>query len=64
MAQKYRELTKKEAQMDEFLTNFDDNKRKETEQLYSTRKSILNYLELTSKVIKMRYLYHIGLNEN
>ncbi len=51
MAQKYRELTKKEAQMDEFLNNFDENKSKETEQLYSTRRSILNYLELSSKAI-------------
>jgi hypothetical protein len=51
MAQKYRELTKKEAQMDEFLNGFEDSKRKETEQLYSTRRSILNYLELSSKAI-------------
>jgi hypothetical protein len=52
MAQKYRELTKKEAQMDEFLNSFDENKKKETEQLYSTRRSILNYLELSSKAIE------------
>jgi hypothetical protein len=52
MAQKYRDLTKKEAQMDEFLNNFEENKRKETEQLYSTRRSILNLLELTSKAIE------------
>ena len=51
MAQKYRELTKKEAQMDEFLNNFEENKKKETEQLYTTRKSILNYLEMSSKAI-------------
>jgi hypothetical protein len=51
MAQKYRELRKREIQMDEFLNNFDDNKKSEIDSLYSTRKSIVNYLELISRVI-------------
>lgn len=50
MAQKYRELKKREIQMDEFLNNFDENKKSEIDQLYSTRKSIVNFLELISKV--------------
>ena len=51
MAQKYRELRKREIVMDEFLGNFDSNKENETEQLYNTRKAIVNYLESISKVI-------------
>lgn len=50
MAQKYKELKKREMQMDEFLSNFEETRRNETEQLYNTRKSIVNYLELISKV--------------
>ena len=50
MAQKYRELRKREIVMDEFLSNFDTNKENETEQLYNTRKAIVNYLESISKV--------------
>lgn len=52
MAMKYRELTKKEAQMDEFLQSFDESKKKETEQLYNTRKAILTHLELISKAVE------------
>lgn len=52
MAQKYKELRKREIQMDEFLNNFDENKRNETEQLYSTRKAVVNYLELISKAVE------------
>ena len=37
--------------MDEFLSNFDENKQNETEQLYNTRRTIVNYLESISKVI-------------
>ena len=51
MAQKYRELRKREIQMDDFLTNFDENKRAETESLFTTRKTIVNLLELTSKAV-------------
>ncbi len=47
---KYRELKKREAQMDDFLENFDETKRNESEQLQSTRRHILNLLELISKV--------------
>lgn len=36
--------------MDEFLNNFEDTKRNETEQLYNTRKTIINYLEQIGKV--------------
>lgn len=55
IAQKYRELRKREIVMDEFLTNFEENKENETEQLYSTRKAIVNYLEMISKsVTKMK----------
>jgi hypothetical protein len=36
--------------MDEFLSNFETNKETETEQLYNTRKAIVNYLESISKV--------------
>lgn len=50
MAQKYRELRKREKQMDEFLSNFDDTKKNEIDQLYNTRKSIVYNLELISKV--------------
>ena len=50
MAQKYRELKRREIQMDEFLNNFDENKKSEIDQLYSTRKSIVNFLDLISKV--------------
>lgn len=55
IAQKYRELRKREIVMDEFLNNFESNKENETEQLYNTRKNIVNYLESISKgVIKMK----------
>lgn len=55
IAQKYRELRKREIVMDEFLSNFDENKETETEQLYNTRKAIVNYLEMISKgVNKMK----------
>jgi hypothetical protein len=47
---KYRELKKREAQMDDFLENFDETKRAESEQLHSTRRHILNLLELIGKV--------------
>ena len=50
MAQKYRELRKREIQMDEFLNNFDTNKSSETEQLFSTRRSVVHLLEMISKV--------------
>jgi hypothetical protein len=50
MAQKYKELRKREIQMDEFLNTFDETKQNETEQLYQTRKSIVHHLELISKV--------------
>ena len=50
MAQKYRELKKREIQMDEFLNNFEESKRSETEQLFSTRRAIVQLLEMTSKV--------------
>lgn len=36
--------------MDDFLKNFDENKKSEIDQLYSTRKSIVKHLELISKV--------------
>lgn len=52
MAQKYRELRKREIQMDEFLNNFEENKKGEIDQLYSTRKSIVNLLELISKAVE------------
>ena len=55
IAQKYRELRKREIVMDEFLSNFDENKETETEQLYNTRKAIVNYLEMISKVCKNFY---------
>ena len=48
--QKYKELKKREIVMDEFLNNFEDTKRNETEQLYNTRKTIVNYLEQIGKV--------------
>lgn len=55
IAQKYKELRKREIVMDEFLTNFESNKENETEQLYNTRKNIVNYLESISKgVTKMK----------
>jgi hypothetical protein len=47
---KYRELKKREAQMDEFLENFEESKKNEIEQLSLTRKNIVGYLELISKV--------------
>ncbi len=50
MAQKYKELRKREIQMDEFLNGFEETMRNETEQLYQTRKSIVNHLEMISKV--------------
>jgi chromosome segregation ATPase len=52
MAQKYRELRKREIQMDEFLNNFEENKKGEIDQLYSTRKSIVNLLEVISKAVE------------
>lgn len=52
MVQKYRELRKREIQMDEFMSNFEENKREETEQLFRTRKSIVNLLELISKAVE------------
>ena len=51
IAQKYRELRKREVVMDEFLSNFEENKQNETEQLYNTRRTIVNYLEIISKVM-------------
>ena len=48
---KYRELKKREAQMDEFLENFEETKKSESEQLLATRKHIVTLLELISKVI-------------
>jgi hypothetical protein len=36
--------------MDEFLSGFEENKSNETEQLYNTRRTIVNYLEVISKV--------------
>ncbi len=51
-AQKYRELRKREVVMDEFLNNFEESKQNETEQLYNTRRTIVNYLEIISKVWK------------
>lgn len=51
MVQKYRELRKRETQMDDFMSNFEENKREETEQLFRTRKSIVNLLELISKAV-------------
>lgn len=50
IAQKYRELRKREVVMDEFLGDFETNKQTETENLYNTRRTILNYLESISKV--------------
>jgi hypothetical protein len=47
---KYRELKKREVQMDEFLENFEETKKNETEQLAATKKSIVSQLELISKV--------------
>lgn len=52
MAQKYKELRKREIQMDEFLNNFEETKQNETEQLYQTRKSIVHHLELISKAVE------------
>lgn len=52
IAQKYKELRKREAQMDEFLGNFEENKQAEIDQLYNTRKSVVNYLELISKAVE------------
>lgn len=47
---KYRELKKREVQMDEFLENFEETKKNENEQLATTRKNIVSLLELISKV--------------
>jgi hypothetical protein len=52
MVQKYRELRKREIQMDDFMSSFEENKREETEQLFRTRKSIVNLLELISKAVE------------
>lgn len=52
MAQKYRELRKREIQMDDFLNNFDENKKSEIDQLYTTRKSIVHHLEQISKAVE------------
>ncbi|RNA12739.1 intraflagellar transport 74 -like protein [Brachionus plicatilis] len=52
ISQKYKELRKREIQMDEFLANYEDNKHAEIDQLYNTRKSIVNYLELISKSVE------------
>lgn len=55
IAQKYRELRKREVVMDEFLNNFEESKQNETEQLYNTRRTIVNYLEIISKaVVRMK----------
>ncbi len=55
IAQKYRELRKREVVMDEFLQNFENSRENETEQLYNTRKAIVNYLEVISKgVVRMK----------
>jgi hypothetical protein len=52
MAQKYRELRKREKAMDEFLTNFDATKQTEIEQLQNSKRTIVNYLEVISKVLQ------------
>ena len=57
MAQKYRELRKREIQMDEFLNNFEANKSSETDQLFTTRRGIVHLLEMTSKVRNFCQLY-------
>lgn len=55
IAQKYRELRKREIVMDEFLSNFETNRENENDQLYNTRKNIVNFLETISKgVNKMK----------
>ena len=55
IAQKYRELRKREIVMDEFLSGFDSSRENENEQLYNTRKNIVNFLETISKgVSKMK----------
>jgi hypothetical protein len=51
MAQKYKELRKREIQMDEFLNNFEETKQNQMEDLLQTRKTIVQHLELISKVI-------------
>ena len=51
IAQKYKELRKREIQMDEFLSGFEESKRNELDQLYNTRRAIVNYLESISKVM-------------
>ncbi len=51
MAQKYKELRKREIQMDEFLNNFEETKQNQMEELLQTRKTIVQHLELVSKVI-------------
>jgi hypothetical protein len=63
MAQKYRELRKREIQMDEFLNNFEANKSSETDQLFTTRRGIVHLLEMTSKVSNF-FLPIIPLIEN
>lgn len=47
---KYRELKKREVQMDEFLENFEQSKSTELENLASTRKNIVGLLESIGKV--------------
>jgi intraflagellar transport protein 74 len=46
---KYKELKKRELQMDEFMNIFDDNKRNELDLLQLTRKNINGLLEVISK---------------
>lgn len=50
-SQKYKELKKREIQMDEFLENFEENKKQEVDQLNSIRKTIVSSLEVSSKAL-------------
>lgn len=49
--------------MDEFLSSFEENKQNETEQLYNTRRTIVSYLEIISKVLWDPILKKKDLNE-
>ena len=61
MTQKYRELRKREVQIDEFLKNFEEMRKVEIDEIYSTRKSIVNLLELISKEVEKN---SVEVNEN
>jgi hypothetical protein len=62
MAQKYKELRKREIQMDEFLNNFEETRQNQMEELLQTRKTIVQHLELVSKVILIyKYLYYFKI---